>query len=145
MDHAIAARQIIEIAFSQNRPEVLDDLVAEDCVEHQRGIAEGRRGAKGVIATLHSWFSDFSLTVEDLAVQGETIWCRNRARGVDTGGALGFPATGRPFEIEVFDVMRFEDGRMVEHWGVPDQLGLLAQLGHLRPGRPDPVASAEAR
>jgi predicted SnoaL-like aldol condensation-catalyzing enzyme len=28
----------------------------------------------------------------------------------------------------VFDVVRVVDGRMVEHWGVPDRLGVLYQL-----------------
>jgi predicted ester cyclase len=43
-------------------------------------------------------------------------------------------------EITVFDQLRFRDGRIVEHWGVPDQLGLLVQLGLF--GRPEtaPVA-----
>jgi predicted ester cyclase len=30
----------------------------------------------------------------------------------------------------VFDVARFADGRMVEHWGVPDRMSILQQLGH---------------
>jgi predicted ester cyclase len=25
--------------------------------------------------------------------------------------------------------MRFKDGKLVEHWGVPDRLGLMEQLG----------------
>jgi hypothetical protein len=29
----------------------------------------------------------------------------------------------------VFDVIRVEDGLMVEHWGVPDRLAALLQLG----------------
>ncbi len=32
-------------------------------------------------------------------------------------------------EIDVIDISRFEDGKMVEHWGVPDRLGTLLQLG----------------
>jgi predicted SnoaL-like aldol condensation-catalyzing enzyme len=39
--------------------------------------------------------------------------------------------------IDVFDVIRVADGRMVEHWGVPDRLGVLMQLG-LVPPRPVP-------
>jgi len=42
---------------------------------------------------------------------------------------MGRPPTGRTAFIEVFDVCRFEDGKMVEHWGVPDQLGMAMALG----------------
>jgi len=37
--------------------------------------------------------------------------------------------TNQRVEVDVFDVGRFENGTMVEHWGVADQLGLLLQVG----------------
>ena len=52
---------------------------------------------------------------------------------------MGFPPTGKSFEIDVMDVVRFEDGKIVEHWGVPDQLGMLIHLGLMQ--RPQPVAA----
>jgi hypothetical protein len=33
----------------------------------------------------------------------------------------------------VFDAIRLENGRMVEHWGVPDRLGVILQLGLVSP------------
>lgn len=42
---------------------------------------------------------------------------------------MGRPPTGLPMRIDVFDVLRIVDGKVVEHWGVPDRLGLLVQLG----------------
>jgi predicted ester cyclase len=52
---------------------------------------------------------------------------------------MGFPPTGKSFETDVMDVARFEDGKIVEHWGVPDQLGLLMQLGLMK--RPQSVGA----
>lgn len=49
---------------------------------------------------------------------------------------MGHPPTGRTFRICVFDVLRVREGCVVEHWGVPDRLGVLIQLGAmLRPQR----------
>ena len=55
------------------------------------------------------------------------------ASGTNTGSFMGNAPTGRPMRIDVFDVIRVEDGKMVEHWGVPDRLGALLQLGLMRP------------
>jgi len=37
--------------------------------------------------------------------------------------------TGKKFEITVIGIGRFENGKLVEHWGVPDKLALMEQLG----------------
>jgi predicted SnoaL-like aldol condensation-catalyzing enzyme len=37
--------------------------------------------------------------------------------------------------VTVFDVLRVVDDKIVEHWGVPDRLGVLIQLGILQPPR----------
>lgn len=52
---------------------------------------------------------------------------------------MGHPPTGRRIEVDVFDICRFEDGQMVEHWGVPDRFTLIEQLGLL------PVPKADER
>ena len=59
-------------------------------------------------------------------------------RGTQRGPFLGLPPTGKSMTIEVIDIGRFEDGRLVEHWGVPDRLGALEQLG----GAPRPERAA---
>jgi predicted ester cyclase len=47
----------------------------------------------------------------------------------------GRPPTGRSFTITVIDVCRFENGKIVEHWGVPDRFHQMVQLGLLpQPG-----------
>lgn len=128
-DLADRFRRIVEDGIGAGDESVLDALVAEDVVEHQRGNNPGLDGAKGVARILHHWMSDFSLTVEDLFVSGDVVWTRNRARGTLSGSVMGLPPTHQPVEVDVFDVGRFEGGKMVEHWGVADQLGLLLQAG----------------
>ena len=59
--------------------------------------------------------------------------------GTHTGPGLGEP-TGRTWRITVFDIGRFEDGKLVEHWGVPDRFTQMAQLGLLP--RPKTVEAA---
>ncbi|MFN8518650.1 MAG: ester cyclase [Chloroflexota bacterium] len=127
-------RRLIEEGFSRGDLDVCDALVAADGVEHQRGLAAGPAGTKEAIATLHRWFDDFRLEVEDVIAEGDRVWVRSTASGTNTGSVLGRPPTGRTFRITVFDAVRVVDGRIAEHWGVPDQLGLLVQLGIFAPG-----------
>lgn len=84
------------------------------------------------------------MTVEQVAIDGDTIWIRNRARGTNGGPVMGHPPTGRSIDIDVFDIARFEHGKVVEHWGVPDQLGMMLQLG-LMPARPGPAGEQGER
>jgi predicted ester cyclase len=131
-------RRLIEEVFNQGRLEVADEIVAPHSVEHQRGgLGDGPEGAKRTAKALRSAFPDFSLTIEDLVVDGDKVWARQRGGGTNSGSFFGFPPTGRTVYIEVFDVCRFENGKMIDHWGVPDQLGLLVALGHVTlPARP---------
>ena len=128
------ARRIIELGIGQGDLSVLDEA-GQNVVEHQRGNHPGRAGAKEVARTLHRWMSDFSLTVEDIAVAGDLVWTRNRARGVNTGSVMGNPPSGQVDDTDVFDILRFEDGIAVEHWGVADQVGLMQQIGAMPSGR----------
>ena len=131
-------RRLIDEVFNQGRLDVADELVAPDCVEHQRGgLGDGPDGVKRTARMLRSAFPDFSLTIADLAVDGDKVWARQRGGGTNTGSFFGFPPTGKTADIEVFDSVRIENGRIVEHWGVPDQLGMLAALGLIAlPRRP---------
>jgi predicted ester cyclase len=128
-------RRLLEEGFSAGKLAVCDEVIAEDCLEHQRGNPPGREGHKQVISTLRSWFEDFHIEIEDYSVNGDLVWLRNKATGTNTGSMMGFPATGKRVEITVYDTVRVRDGKIVEHWGVPDQLGLMVQLGLLPTGR----------
>ncbi len=97
---------------------------ATTSLEHQNfgpDHADGADGVKAVISSLRRAFSDFELTIEDLVVAGDVVWTRNVATGTNDGSFMGRPPTGRPMRIDVFDVLRVVDGKVVEHWGVPDR------------------------
>lgn len=126
------ARRLIEEGFNQGNLEVADEVTSPDLVEHQNfgpHHAAGAEGVKAVIASLRRAYSDFRLEIEDLAVSGDTVWLRMKGSGTNDGPFMGNEPTGRRMQIDVFDAIRVVDGKMVEHWGVPDRLGALMQLG----------------
>lgn len=126
-------RRIIEEGFTQGDLDAFDELVASHCVEHQMHAPDvptvGPASPKAIAGSLRRAFPDLTLTIEDLATHGDKVWARIRSTGTHDGPFLGNAPTGRRMAIDVIDVARFEDGKMVEHWGVADRLGVLLQLG----------------
>jgi predicted ester cyclase len=134
-------RRLIEEVFNQGNLEVADELVAPEAVEHQAsGMGDGPEGLKRTASSLRKAFPDFTLTIEELVSAGDKVWARQRGGGTNDGSFMGRPPTGRAAFIEVFDVTRFENGRVVEHWGVPDRLQMAIELGIL-PAPPVRVAA----
>lgn len=134
---ATAARAVIQRmleAFAAGDTTVVDQLCAPDLVEHQFGMAgtgaEAIAHVKAAIQDLHATIPDLSITIEDTVETGDTIWVRARARGTATGPFFG-PPSGRPVDATVVDIARIADGRIAEHWGVPDRFAVLAQTGVL--------------
>ncbi|GAA1161539.1 ester cyclase [Ornithinicoccus hortensis] len=75
-------------------------------------------------------FPDAEFTIEDWVQDGPTVWARVRGRATASGPFFG-PPSNRPVDFTVVDIARVVDGRIVEHWGVPDRFALLAQTGVL--------------
>jgi predicted ester cyclase len=135
-------RRLIEEGFNQGNLAVVDELVAPGAREHQRGSGDGIEGTKNVIKYLRSAFPDFKLTIDELVVSGDKVWARQKGGGTNLGSFAGHPPTGIKAFIDVIDLIRIEDGKIVEHWGVPDQLGMMMQLGHITaPVRPTTVTA----
>jgi predicted ester cyclase len=133
-DALAVMRRMFDEGFATGGTAIVDELCAADLVEHQFGMdgvgADAIQHVKDAIRDVHAATPDMSFTIEDSVEHGDTIWVRARARGTATGPFFG-PPSGRPVDITVVDIARIVDGRIVEHWGVPDRFALLAQTGIL--------------
>ncbi len=136
-DHSDAftvMRRIFDEGFATGDPTVVDEVCSSDLLEHQFGLAgsgtEAIEHLKAAIRDVHAAVPDISFTIEDWVENGDTIWVRVRARGTATGPFFG-PPSGHSVDFTVLDVARIVDGRIVEHWGVPDRFAMLAQTGVL--------------
>jgi predicted ester cyclase len=52
--------------------------------------------------------------------------------GTHTGAFLGIPASGAKAEMKVMTLVRLQDGKVAEHWGRPDMMSLMCQIGALK-------------
>ena len=124
-------RTVMQEAFGKGNVAALDGLFASDAKEHQFGMPPTVEGLKGSIMGLRSAFPDLTLTVEEVVIDGDMVWGRATARGTHLGPFMGMTPSNKKFAIQVFDMCKFDNGRIVEHWGVPDRFALMAQLGAL--------------
>lgn len=129
-------QRFIEEGLCRGNLAVVDELVARDMVEHQRGLPPGPEGPRAVFSMVHGGFPDMQVTWVNVAEDGDKVWTHFRARGTHRGPFMGLPPTGRSVELDVIDVCRLANGKIVEHWGVSDNMAVAEQLGVLGgPGR----------
>jgi predicted ester cyclase len=126
-------KRVVEEAYNKGRVDVLNQVFAPNFIGHQAGIMPPTaEGVKGSIAFLRGAFPGLTLTIEEIIESGDKTWARITGRGTHQGPFMGLPPSGKPFAITVLDVCRYENGQIVEHWGVADQFALMTQIGALQ-------------
>lgn len=131
-------RQIIEQGFGNKDLYVIDQLVADNYVEHQFGFRGGKEGLKKAILSLSNAFSNHEYELVNFATKENMVWVHYHSSGQHTGVFMGQAPTGKKFTIDVIDIARIANGKLVEHWGVPDRFSLLMQLGFFQPTNAHP-------
>ncbi len=69
--------------------------------------------------------------IEDEITEGDKVVARVVMHGRHVGEFLGKEPTGNEFATKQIHIWRLEDGKMIEHWSVRDDLGQALQLGLL--------------
>ena len=122
---------------------LLDRLLAEDYVNHNRYVENGREANKQFWSYWLSAFPDTEVTVEDTFVAGDRVVGRFTYRATHAGEFMGAKPTGQRVEMSSIDIWRVEDGKFVEHWDELNGLEFFGQLG-LVPGTGSEEGSEDA-
>ena len=131
-----AAQQLADIyvtMLNAHDPDLVDQFVAEDYINHNPFVADGREANRqfwtGFIAAL----PDLSATMEDLVISGDRVVGRFVYRGTHTGELMGVPASGNAVEMRSIDIWRVQNGMFVEHWDELNLMQVFQQMGALPP------------
>ena len=112
---------------------LIDELTTDDIVDHEEGLPgqpSGREGVKFFVGAMREAFPDVRLkSIEPMMTDGDLEAARVIVAGTHEGELMGVSATGKSVEFESIDIIRVEDGKVAEHWGVTDTLSLMQQLG----------------
>ncbi|HEX7674883.1 MAG TPA: ester cyclase [Bdellovibrio sp.] len=72
--------------------------------------------------------SNLHVEIHDQIAEGDKVVTRKTIHGVHTGSLMGVAPTGRSVSINVIDIVRLEDGKYVEHWGINNLKEVIATL-----------------
>jgi len=61
--------------------------------------------------------------------EGATVVTCGTFTATHLGEFQGLPPTGKPIQLSIMHIDRVQNGKITEHWGQGDALGLMQQLG----------------
>lgn len=126
-------RRWAEIWNADRSLTVIDAIVADDFVSHSAppGLPPGREGLRMWASAFRAAFPDLWSQVEDVIVEGDRVVERFSGGGTHHGELFGIPPTGVRMQTSGINILRIAGGKVVEHWGNSDDLGVMRQLGVL--------------
>ena len=125
-------RRFWEDAFNGRDLSALDELIAEDYVNHAAlpGTPPGVEGQAALMKRLWTAFPDAKFTIEHLAADGDTVICIGTMTGTHEGELLGVPPSGRQVAWRMCHIVKVDEaGRALEHRAIRDDLGLFRLMG----------------
>lgn len=112
---------------------LIDQLTTDDITDHEEGLPgqpSGREGVKFFVNAMRAAFPDVRpKSIEPMMADGDLEAARVILTGTHEGELMGVAATGNTVEFESIDIIRVEEGKVAEHWGVTDTMSLMQQLG----------------
>lgn len=129
-------RRLHEEVWNAGNMDIVDELLAEDYVEHNPTVSDeirGREAYKGNVSAFREAFSEFEIVPEDVIAEGDIVVFRHTGQGTHEGEFMGIEPTGNSFKLSGVVTHRVEDDQIAEAWVNVDALGLLVQLGVVTP------------
>ena len=125
-------RRITDEIWNKRRLDLIDELIADDFVDHieMPGIeGSGRERYRASVTAVHAAFPDYHEEILWSVAEGDRAVSYVRLTGTHEGPLYGMEATGRRVDYNAMGALRFASGRAIERWGVGDSAAMMQQLG----------------
>ncbi len=139
-EHAKAIYQrMVDDVVNQGKFEVVDELFSPAYVDHAAppGVPGGLEGVKAVFGMFRTAFPDVKFIIDQMVAEGDIVATLVHGEGTNNGPFMGQAPTGKHAVWRSVGFFRVEEGKIIEHWGIPDLFGLMIQLGFI----PEPSAA----
>ncbi|MFO1310595.1 MAG: ester cyclase [Burkholderiales bacterium] len=123
-----------EEVWNQGKLDVLDELIAGDYVNHSSSTPNPRPGPadlKPIVAEMRRGIAALKYEILDMVVGPDKVAVYVRMTGTHSGTLFGMKPSGGRIDVRQMQFERIEDGRIVEHWRLTDDLSLMKQMGQI--------------
>ena len=137
-------RKFNEEVINKHNTAMIDSLVASDYLEHcvDPGYTADRTGLRKGWEDFVKGYPDLNSKVNFMTADSDCVSMQYTLTGTNTGSVMGMPATGKKINVDGVDIVRFKNGKAIEHWGYMEEMKMMMQLG-MMPGMGGDSAKAK--
>ncbi|MEZ0370739.1 MAG: ester cyclase [Candidatus Sericytochromatia bacterium] len=122
-------KEFYEVFFNQRKLDRVVDFVDPKAVDHDVPAGTTMEQFKEMMGMWFTAFPDFKVTVLQIVADGDLVMCRFVQEGTFKGNLMGLAPTNKHMKLTSVDIIRIQNGKMVEHWSEWDRASFMHQLG----------------
>ena len=133
-ENKAVVRRFVEEIQNKHNLDAVDELFSAGLTHYSHApgmspIPPGPASFRAYFEGLLAAFPDTRFTIHDQIAEGNMVATRKTWEATHLGEFLGIPATGRHINVQAMDIWSVVDGKLTDHWGQIDLMGLMQQLG----------------
>ncbi len=121
MDNLKKNRELIIRYFNAISGEVKTDALLREYTNDEKLIEH--------IIFFEGTFPKYELFIEEMVSEGDKVLVRGRCKGIHLGEFNGVPPTNKEMDLPFVIRYVINNGQIVDHWLIADQMILMKQLG----------------
>ena len=117
--------------WSSGNLSLVNEVYSPEIIRHWIGQPDivGLEAYKNEIMRFKTGFPDIHFEVGELFVRDDKVYYELTLTATNTGPFGDIPPTGKKIKVDIMEIDRIVDDKIVEEWGYMDRLDLLMQLG----------------
>ena len=127
----LEASHVVTKAFDTGDPSMIDSVIASDFVDHTERGDMNRDSLKAMIVAWKADSKDSKTEIIKELADDEYVFSWLRFTGTSSGTMGGMPAG--PYNMTSIEVVRFKDGKAVEHWGFMEPREMMKMMAPAPP------------
>lgn len=119
-------------SFNSGNMDSIGNWVGDNFVDHNPDPnvkSTGIQELRDMIKMYHTAFPDMKQNIMGMWADNDKVIAHFNMKGTNSGTMGEMPATNKSIDINGVDIVRFENGKAVEHWGYWEESKMLTQLG----------------